>query len=250
MACEHDENASIATEKARLTKLERREPQRIAGTPVQLEVDATETCEQLKLTALGEAIGLVHARTGHLPGALSLYLGAPCRCIAYLGEDGGSRSYVMFLGDQMLVKTPVAQTEKQTGVKGGYGTADRGVADQQYDAQRRNVLSPVRLMMGKEAYQGAKLHSKAVAVIVHELGHLFHEANDSEKYWALKTQKNVEGAANDRPPADLAIQVSQYAAKSKLEFVAEVFTGLVYGKVYSPAVMSKYSEYGGMAMTG
>lgn len=250
MACEHDENASIATEKARLTNLERREPLRVAGMPVQLEVDATETCEQLKLNALGEAVGLVHARTGHRPESLALYLGAPCRCIAYLGEDGGSRSYVMFLGDQMLVKTAVVQTEKQTGVKGGYGSAERGVADQQYDAQRRHVLSPARLIMGKDAYQGAKLHAKAVAVIVHELGHLFHEANDSEKYWALKTQKNVEGASNDRPPADVAIQVSQYATKSKLEFVAEVFTGLIYGKHYSPAVMSRYAEYGGLAMTG
>ena len=248
MACDHDENNDIVSEKARLKSLTAKPAVRIAATPVTLEVDGTETSEQLKLDALGEALGLVHVKTGQLLPALNLYLGAPCRCIAYLGENGGNRSYSMFLGDQMLVKTAVAMSEKDSKVKGGYGVAERGVADQAYDKQRMSPMNPARWIKGEQAYKEAKLHAKAVAVIVHEIGHLLHESNDSAKFWALKREKNVEGAANDRPPADLAVQVSQYATKSKLEYTAEVFTGLIYGQHYTPAVMAKYVEYGGIAM--
>jgi len=247
MACDHDENDDIQSELGRLTGPVARTPApRIAGTPITLYVDSTEANEQLKLDALDEALGLVHARTGERFDGLTVYLGGPCRCIAYAGESGGDRSQVLFLGDQMLVKTATAMSEKASGVKGGYGAAERGVADQRYDDQRKNVLNPTRLFASKASYQAAKLHAKAVAVIVHEFGHLLHERLHSGTFWNLKREKNVEGAANDRPPATLAVQVSQYATKSKLEFTAEVFTGLIYGKHYAPAVISQYQEYGGV----
>lgn len=249
MACDHDENDDITKELARLTNPQQRMPgPRPAGTPINLYVDTTENNEQLKLDALAQALGLVHVRTGERFDGLTVYLGGPCRCIAYAGEAGGARSQVLFLGDQMLVKTAMTAggSEKATGVKGGYGTAERGVADQQYDVHRKHVLSPARTFAGKDAYQASKVHAKAVAVIVHEFGHLLHERLSSTAFWGLKTEKNVEGAANDRPPSALAIQVSQYATKSKLEFTAEVFTGLIYGQHYSPPVIAQYQAYGGV----
>jgi hypothetical protein len=131
-------------------------------------------------------------------------------------------------------------------VKGGYGAAERGVADQQYDAKRKSVLNPSRIFSSKESYQAAKVNAKAVAVIVHEFGHLLHERLSSKAFWDLKQEKNVEGAANDRPPANLAMLVSQYATKSKLEFTAEVFTGLIYGRHYAAPVIAQYQAYGGV----
>ena len=239
--CDHEENDSISTEKAALVTPLANRTVRVGGTTIDTWISADETAEQLKLDTLAEALGLVHSKTGIELPSLTLYLGAKCRCIAYMGESGGNRDYILFLGDQMLSKTPLAMTEKASGVKGGYGTADRGVADQRYDAKRKSVLNPTRWVMGEKDYQAAKVQAKAIAVIVHEMGHILHERGGDTMFWKLKTTWGDEG----RPPANLAVQVSQYATKSQLEFVAEVFTGRVYGKHYAPAVMTQYAAYGG-----
>jgi hypothetical protein len=42
--------------------------------------------------------------------------------------------------------------------------------------------------------------------------------------------------------------VSQYATKSKLEYVAEVFTGLVMGIHYDQDVIDVYLELGGVTV--
>jgi hypothetical protein len=244
MACDHDENDSVTSELAKLRMPFKQYTQNIGGTTVNVQVSTDEQSEQLKLDTLKSALGLVGTRTGIQLGALQLYLGTNCRCIAYMGESGGNRDYVLFLGDQMLVKTAVAVSEKKSGVKGGFGTQERGVADQQYDSKRMSTLNPARWVMSKEDYQARKVEAKAIAVIVHELGHILHERGDDANFWRLKTTWGDEG----RPPAHIAVQVSQYATKSQLEFVAEVFTGLVYGKHYSPAVMTQYQTYGGTPM--
>src|ERR1043165_764547 len=132
MPCEHDENDDIGTERAKLTNLAHRPGIRCAGTPIQLYVDATEQHEALKLGALDEALNRVYARTGERLDGLEVYLGGPVRCIAYMGENGGNRSYCIFLGDQMIQKTAMTMSQKASGVKGGYGAGDRGIADQQY----------------------------------------------------------------------------------------------------------------------
>ena len=75
------------------------------------------------------------------------------------------------------------------------------------------------------------------AVVVHELGHNLHERQDEGFFWDRKS--------GELPPIDLALDVSQYGASNKLEFVAEVFTGTAYGKKYSKAIMKVYSDYHG-----
>jgi hypothetical protein len=251
MACDHNENDDIQTELAKLNAPVQRHPSpRLAGTTIQLYVDATETNERLKTDALASALALVHARTGQRFEGLKVYLGEKCRCIAYAGEAGGNRQPVLFLGDQMLSKTPTTSTEAASGVKGGHSLkGERGVADQRYDDKRKHVLNPSRVFMGKDAYQAVKLNAKAIAIIVHEFGHVLHERLNSGVFWGLKTTWATEENPDDRPPSDLAMQVSQYATKSKLEFVAEIFTGRIYGKHYSPQVLAKYQEYGGVAFT-
>ena len=41
------------------------------------------------------------------------------------------------------------------------------------------------------------------------------------------------------------MQVSEYAASSKKELVAEVFTGMAYGFMDKPVIMQLYVQYGG-----
>ena len=76
------------------------------------------------------------------------------------------------------------------------------------------------------------------AVVVHELGHNLHERANEGFFW--------DGpVAGGLPPIDLALQVSQYGASNKLEFVAEVFTGTAYGLKYSGTIMQTYADYHG-----
>jgi hypothetical protein len=74
------------------------------------------------------------------------------------------------------------------------------------------------------------------AVVVHELGHNLHERANEGFFW----DGAAAGAAE--PTAGT---VSNYATKNALEFVAEVFTGKMYGKNYSDVVMAAYAGYGG-----
>jgi hypothetical protein len=75
------------------------------------------------------------------------------------------------------------------------------------------------------------------AVVVHELGHNLHEVANEGFFW------DADGGT--LPPNELASQVSQYAASSKKELVAEVFTGMAYGMIYKPAIMQLYADYFG-----
>ncbi len=74
------------------------------------------------------------------------------------------------------------------------------------------------------------------AVVTHELGHNLHELAADTVFW---------DAVTNQVPEPLSNQVSNYAGKNKLEFVAEVFTGMMYGRTYAQNVMTRYGALGG-----
>lgn len=86
---------------------------------------------------------------------------------------------------------------------------------------------------------GASILNFMTAVCVHELGHVLHEIADPEYFWSAD--------ANSAPPPNLCGQISMYASLNKKEYVAEVFTGVIYGKKadFGAAVMQKYTDYNG-----
>jgi hypothetical protein len=77
----------------------------------------------------------------------------------------------------------------------------------------------------------------------HELGHYANRHNISQQRW--------DELYNDNRPLNAAMaartrkEVSQYAATSRLEFVAEVHAGLKAGKEYGPKIMRDYDRWGG-----
>ncbi|WP_273584250.1 hypothetical protein [Xenorhabdus sp. PR6a] len=93
--------------------------------------------------------------------------------------------------------------------------------------------------------------TKVIAAIVHEIGHIIHaqRTESKEKFWLAKRidQHNIHNI-----PAKIVEQVSGYAIEKQNsnEFVAEVFTGLVYGKKYSQEVLEYYQYYSGPELTG
>ncbi|MBI6549145.1 hypothetical protein [Xenorhabdus lircayensis] len=93
--------------------------------------------------------------------------------------------------------------------------------------------------------------TKVIASIVHEIGHIIHaqRIESKEKFWlARKTSQQEKYTL----PAKIAEQVSGYVIQknNSNEFVAEVFTGLVYGKKYSKEVLEYYQYYLGPELTG
>src|ERR1043166_5968722 len=219
MSCDHHDNDCIGEEQSKIKQHHAGVVRQIAGNTVFVDVD--EAHEDIKVQALEAALAKLDVKTRRRLDGLNVYLGPAVRCVAYCGTLHGGRTYTIFLGDQMLIKTATLQTEAATGVKGGVGKG-RGVADQRYDAMRKSKLSPARLMMGKDAYQTTKIAAKAMAVIVHEFGHLLHEANDPNQYWRLKNAKNDRLRDGE---VQTATKVSYYPIdkQSRLEFVAEVF---------------------------
>jgi len=90
-----------------------------------------------------------------------------------------------------------------------------------------------------------KRKARATAIVVHELGHVLHEASNPRLYWNLKYQ----GADNRQqaPSGLITPLVSAYvmAQQNWLEFVAETFTAKVYGETMPGAVNDEYAAWSG-----
>lgn len=96
----------------------------------------------------------------------------------------------------------------------------------------------------------------------HEVGHALHmerlkltRTGDVFERWNEYRDWNVlltlpsgraRSVAEMREAVRLAHTVSRYAATNPVEFVAEVFSGLIDGRVYAPEVMSLYKNLGGV----
>lgn len=104
--------------------------------------------------------------------------------------------------------------------------------------------NPMSLPIGKATAHGlGSIREFITAVCVHEIGHILHEIADEEFFWSP--------AANETTPGRLGGQAgSMYAGANLKEFVAEVFTGLVYGESFSLEVMHAYRSYFGPTVVG
>jgi len=75
--------------------------------------------------------------------------------------------------------------------------------------------------------------------LVHEMGHALHfDKVGGVKALAIKDMTLEQQA--------IAARVSAYAEVNGLEFVAETFTGLVFGQTYDEEVMKQYRAFGGL----
>ncbi|WP_077193695.1 scabin-related ADP-ribosyltransferase [Streptomyces lydicus] len=109
-----------------------------------------------------------------------------------------------------------------------------------------------KLADGRYRYLSTELDPSGVGTMVHELGHFLHYANARAQYHDLAFTQFAGRSGQDGDAVaheNLAFGVSAYAAGNPREFVAEVFTGLVYGKPFSPEVMRMYHGLGGPTLT-
>jgi len=112
------------------------------------------------------------------------------------------------------------------------------IADRAAQRARRGGVLGRRFRSERAAAQRAQV-ALAKATVIHELGHALHEHQSPELFWMQK----VDGDALHRP--DLAAWVSPQAVADSLEFVAEVFTGLMLGYIFEADVLEHYRRLGG-----
>ncbi|WP_340610149.1 hypothetical protein [Xenorhabdus bharatensis] len=125
----------------------------------------------------------------------------------------------------------------------------RGIADMMYDKMKSSHKSPL----------GPVLAIKVVASIVHEIGHILHAQSDkseSNLFWESKRSNSINSQSKEIREkhiihAKIAENVSSYVqGNNSTEFVAEVFTGLIYGKKYNDEVLMHYKYYNGPELIG
>ncbi len=107
----------------------------------------------------------------------------------------------------------------------------------------------VALKNGLSANAKVKINipkTSAFDLIFHELGHLQHaDCMGYFPFMTLKTKNIVQEFVNNPKKQMLASNVRDYSNKSPIEFVADVYAGLLNGWEFSEGVMKLYKEYGG-----
>lgn len=138
-----------------------------------------------------------------------------------------------------------------------YGSKERRRFAAQFGSERRKTLIQVNPNAEYWQDRGALVEVNAraqrllgnwstdnpLAPLLQELGHLAHFLNRPRDYIRLNDLGADGWEADDL--ASIRGLVSRYAETQPLEFVAEVFVGLVSGQVYDATVMELYRKLGG-----
>jgi len=106
-------------------------------------------------------------------------------------------------------------------------------------------MRSLRRLAAHAGPQGTRLHATGdpIGVFFHELGHAAHHERIGSSAWARWGGRNREKLTIDEQA--IAMRVARYPGDHILEFVAEVFTGLISGVRYDPQVMALYRKYSG-----
>lgn len=92
--------------------------------------------------------------------------------------------------------------------------------------------------------KGFRGFERSTISMVHEIGHILHERNAGDVFFHGRGSI-IQGLPDKQLTALAVTKVSGYAKGSKKEFVAEVFTGLIFGMRFDPDVMGEYEKYRG-----
>lgn len=83
------------------------------------------------------------------------------------------------------------------------------------------------------------------SLVIHEFGHHKH-LNHLETLDFKEAAKTQFGKLSKQETELITKEVGKYASENPLEFVAETFTGMTYGKKYSKEIIKLYDKHHGM----
>lgn len=236
----------------------------INSSQCKIEYFSDDNQHELKLEIIEEALIKIVEQGYNLP-PINVFLAnqnnPSVRNIAYMTDFEGNREYNLFLsGTKFLTHSGMIKNSNQR-VKGGLrdksysdgqltklqvgdheieclrvtplNSGFRGVADQVGD-KAKSKFSRKNSLEAKQAGS----YAFAVAVVIHEIGHILHENSNPSEFWSQKV--------NNLPTnPEFSNRVSEYASINTLEYVAETFTGKVTGQKYSSPISNFYEILGG-----
>ncbi|MGP3925585.1 glycosyltransferase [Streptomyces sp. 8N616] len=202
----------------------------------------------LKETAIRGALDKVAAAGYRLPGQLEITVAPPGAGVAtqvtHLRDPDGSPHWHMFLGPRLFSRNDM-RADSDKAVRGGMGPkGPRGVANRVADRRESNSFLRNVGLGGLSKTPRAHDVTLAEATVVHEYGHAMHTAHDATQFLRMQHAKK-SGTEAEGTSVESSLDVSHYAANNGLEFVAEVFTALVYGEQLSEAALADYEAWGG-----
>ncbi len=194
----------------------------INGVSVEIFTDqGTGGDGKLKITGIERAIKMIREKGFVLPNLKFILTNAGgVENVPFMGDSGGASAAVVYLGPKIGMQNKKNVTQ--------------GVSDAVYDGTQRFFGNPKQTAM-------------VTTVVVHELGHVLHEVMNQELFW---TNHEAGTMASPLVWGMAAAEVSQYAQKAPLEFVAEAFTGIMVGKKYNQEVKICYRALGGPEVPG
>jgi hypothetical protein len=204
------------------------------GAKITCYLAGQDTLADDKLKALKGGIDAAQ-NAGHAIPDMRVYFTSDqnVQTIAFIGTTNGNVEPTVFLGGKAGLYSCKAKGQQAVVIAGGVsgGHRDRGIADQEYDGTSNWFGNPKRLSLMQ-------------TTVIHELGHVLHEQHDPSIFWDLKANV-VPAAVVGSGWLNAAMQVSQYATKGTLEFVAEVFAGRVTGRTFPQTVDTAYAAANG-----
>ena len=133
--------------------------------------------------------------------------------------------------------------------------AEKGIPVKSIDeysqlSKKEQILSCIKLINASELehpVKGTYRGNSKFDFIYHEMGHLLHEMNTSNKdwFWGRLSSKSEKAFKSDANKQKIAGQISWYAQTAPAEFVAECFNALCAGRKLPDDVMKMYEYYKG-----
>lgn len=109
-----------------------------------------------------------------------------------------------------------------------------------------SVPGKIKNDMGFFHFRNTKEERYREALIVHEIGHLMHAKSSPNLFHEFKLLANEKKSMLDKREIDLAEkELGLYSCGNRLEFVAEAFTAMAFGRELSVDTVAAYIKWGG-----
>lgn len=159
----------------------------------------------------------------------------PIQCIAHHVDADANNKATIFLTSAAHEPNPPAKPQVPLGGKPLKKGSKSYRAVHQSMARKRGIADYIY-----ESQTFNKRSAMVSAVTIHEIGHILHQTQHPDAFWALNCSPSDY---KQRP--DYSLDLSPYASDSHCEYVAEFFTALVLGFTLTTSMRNHYNDLGG-----
>lgn len=203
----------------------------VAGTTVNIHYNKTDPNFGVRKAALKSALTLIQGKMAVPIPAFDAYMPKFSWKVENTGSKGNIQIHVTEIGNRAEFYLPNTILLTMGAM----------------DAKVTNSVSATVYNAAQQ--KGEYAANRGIATTVHELGHLIHYKLAPKSFLNLQMSVLRGEISTGAPRKQHVTQaVSGYGATNPRETVAEIFTGIVFGKAYDKDLMDIYKSFGGPAM--